>query len=79
MITASQLLTTFEHRKRGWESGLLKYDKNLYLAVCSLVEHLKREPSDAPITFAKSSEGFSVFLCQGAEIGRFPINEEEKV
>ena len=76
MLTASQYLTTYERRKRGWESGLLKYDETLYLPVCELVDNLNKVSPDAPIQLIMNHHGFWAFQCNGIEIGRLPIIEK---
>ena len=71
------MLSIYQRRKLGWDSGQLKYSDSLYTSVCHLVHTLQNQLPDDIVEFTKTVNGNPIFKCNGIEIGRFPINEDE--
>ena len=71
MVTARELLITYEIRKEGYERGLLKYGRPLYDAVCGVVRRLAELPVDELVRIDER-DGRAVFVVArtGAEIAR---------
>lgn len=75
-MEAGNLLQTYQIRKAGYESGLLKYSSSLYGAVCALVDNLGQMASDEEIRIEHNLErGFFIVVRTGAIIGEVPLGE----
>jgi len=61
MVTARELLITYEIRKEGYERGLIKYGRPLYDAVCVLVRRLAERPVDELVRI-DDQDGHAVFV-----------------
>jgi hypothetical protein len=79
MVTARELLVTYEIRKEGYERGLIKYGRSLYDAVCVLVRRLAEHPVDELVRI-EDRDGHAVFVVArtGVEIARLPARLVKK-